>query len=88
MPSAVSALAERGYGSGSSAAGDADDEESLRGVSPAPTESSVYSYASSENGHMILREVCGRIINSTSEYYMLPGKRLHSYHFFSLADLD
>ncbi len=59
-----------------SRAGDADDEES-REVSPTPSEAlSVYSYVSSQNGHLILRDVFGRTINSTNDYYMLPGMPL------------
>lgn len=52
---------------------DAVDEDN-REVSPTPSEAlSVYSYVSSQNGHLILREVCGRTINNTNDYYMLPG---------------
>ncbi|KAG8904079.1 Eukaryotic peptide chain release factor GTP-binding subunit [Tulasnella sp. 403] len=48
-----------------------DDDAGTEGrASPAP---SVYSYASSVDRHLILREVHGRIFNNISEYYMLPA---------------
>ena len=37
---------------------------------PAP---SVYSYRSERDGRAMLREIAGRILNSTNELYLLPA---------------
>ncbi|KAG8910890.1 hypothetical protein FRC01_006066, partial [Tulasnella sp. 417] len=52
-----------------------DDILSLgRGTSPAPSlNPSLYSYRSSVDGNLLLKDLYGRVVNSTSQTYLLPA---------------
>lgn len=50
---------------------DGGSEAGGRSPSPAP---SVYSYSSSVDAQLILRDAFGRVINNVSDFYMMPGE--------------
>ncbi|KAG8913494.1 hypothetical protein FRC00_002291 [Tulasnella sp. 408] len=69
---------------------DINDDLSIgRGTSPAPSlNPSLYSYRSSVDGDILLKDLYGRVVNSTSQAYLLPGQTLETTDIMEHSRLD